>query len=97
MCVLILVEEFLGFCPCWSEDMEKLKDLSRKSYLEAWNISVFLKFIIINIYNGFFYPNFNQILRHFEAKVITTFLCFNQSDDDVTFEDENDDQLKSWM
>ena len=53
-CVLILVEEFIGFCPCWWEDMEKLMELSRKSYLEAWNPSLFIKFVIINTSDGFF-------------------------------------------
>ena len=54
MSVLILVEEFLGFCPCWWEDMKKLTELSRKSYLEAWNPSIFIKFVIINTSDGFF-------------------------------------------
>ena len=61
-CVLILVEEFLGFCPCWWEDMKKLTELSRKSYLEAWNPSIFIKFVIINTSDSFFNVKFNQII-----------------------------------
>ena len=62
MSVLILVEEFLGFCPCWWEDTKKLTELSRKSYLEAWNPSLFIKFVIINTSDGFFNTKFDQIL-----------------------------------
>ena len=54
--VLLFGVRILTWCPTWLKDMKKFKDLSRKSYLEAWNISVFLKFITINIYDGFFIP-----------------------------------------
>ena len=54
MCVLILVEEFLGFCPCWWEVMKKFKDLSQKSYLEALNPCQIIKFLFAITFNGFF-------------------------------------------
>ena len=68
--------------------MKKFKDLSRKSYLEAWNPSQFIKFVINNTSDGFFYMNFNQTFVIFEAKVITIFHLFDQSDDSITFEDD---------
>ena len=62
MCVLILVEEYVGFCPCWWEVMKKFKDLSRKSYLKAWNPSLSIKFVAINTSDGFSSIKFNETL-----------------------------------
>ena len=72
--------------------MKKLTELSRKSYLEAWNPSIFIKFVIINTSDGFFLiQNLIKYLS-FEAKLITIFRLFDQSDDDIM---TNDNQLKS--
>ena len=102
-CVLILVEEFLGFCPCWWKVMKKFKDLSRKSYLEAWNPSLFIKFVIINTSNGFSYIKFNQTLPIFKPKKLLFFLkswphvCqLTNQKTKLHLNMTNDDQLKSW-
>ena len=102
MCVLILVKEFLGFCPCWWEDMKKLTELSTKSYLEAWNPSLFIKFVIINTSNGFSYIKFNQTLPIFKPKKLLFFLkswphvCqLTNQKTKLHLNVTNDDQLKS--
>ena len=58
-CVLILVEEFLGFCPCWWEVMKKFKDLSRKSHLEALNPYQILNFSLQTLLTVFFQAESN--------------------------------------
>ena len=45
----------------------------------------------------FMLVSIQNLIKHlsFEAKVVAIFRLFDQSDDDVIFEDESDDQLKS--
>ena len=40
--------------------MKKLKYLSRKSYLEAWNSSKVIEFVVIYTSDGFSYMKFNK-------------------------------------
>ena len=66
-------------------------DLSQKSYLEAWNPSVFIKFVTSD---SFFNVKFNQIFvilkpkSHYFSWIMAACSSFNQSDDDFTFEDD---------
>ena len=51
--VLLFGERILTWWPNWLKDMKKLKDLSRKSYLEAWNSSKVIEFVVIYTSDGF--------------------------------------------
>ena len=62
MCVLHFGVRILTLGPNWWKNMKKFKDLSRKSYLEAWNPSQFIKFVIINTSNSFLHQN---LIKHF--------------------------------
>ena len=41
------------FLPMLVGGHEKLTELSRKSYLELWNSSVFIEFVVFNTFDGF--------------------------------------------
>ena len=91
------------FLPMLVGGHEKLTELSRKSYLEAWNPSLFIKFVIINTSNGFSYIKFNQTLPIFKPKKLLFFLkswphvCqLTNQKTKLHLNMTNDDQLKSW-
>ena len=75
--------------------MEKLKDLSRKSYLEAWNSSKVIEFVVIYTSDGFSYMKFNETLVILKPKKSLFFVCLTNKMTTSHLKMMYDDQLSS--
>ena len=75
--------------------MKKLKDLSRNSYLEAWNSSKFIRFAVIYTSDGFSFMKFNQTLVILKPKKSLFFVHLTNEMTTAHLKMMNDDQLNS--